>query len=210
MGLLEVIRKILQSNPDGLTPQDLREVIKAEYPSLYGTESHRRNVERGHYKDLDHALLAQIYVAYRNAPDVYADKSVKPMRFSLIGSQEPELELTDEPIELENLDRLESGRGTLYVLGTHLYTKDGREIVKIGITTGSVEQRINQLYTTSVPFRFRVLKQHETKNYAELEQSLHKLLDPFRINRSREYFTDQSLGFVDQVIQIHEEIQRKT
>jgi hypothetical protein len=210
MGLLEVIRKILQSKPEGLTPQELRETIKVEYPALYGTESHRRNVEKGHYKDLDHALLAQIYVAYRAAPDIYADKSVKPMRFNLLGAEESALETADAPIDLENFDRLESGRGTLYVLGTHLYTKDGKEIIKIGITTGSVEQRISQLYTTSVPFRFRVIKQHDTKNYAELEQSLHKLLDPFRINRSREYFTDDCLAFVDQVVQIHEEIQRKT
>lgn len=80
--------------------------------------------------------------------------------------------------------------------------------IKIGITTGSVEQRINQLYTTSVPYRFRVIKQTDTKNYAELEQSLHKILDPFRINRSREYFTDKCLPYIDSLLTIHEEIQK--
>ena len=31
---------------------------------------------------------------------------------------------------------------------------------------------------TGVPFRLTVLKEVETKNFYELEQSLHKLLDP--------------------------------
>jgi hypothetical protein len=75
----------------------------------------------------------------------------------------------------------------MYVLGTNLYTKEGEEIVKIGITTGSVDARISQLYTTGVPFRFRVIKKYETKNYYELEQALHRLLEPYRINRSREF-----------------------
>lgn len=209
VGLLQAIRTILQAKPDGLTPQQIRDVIKREYPSLYGTDSHRSNVEKGHYKDLDHALLAQIYVAYRTASDIYADKSVKPMKFSLMSAEMVPASSEEELVEFENLEKLEEGRGTLYVLGTNLFTKSGDEIVKIGITTGYVEQRINQLYTTSVPYRFRVIKQTETKNYAELEQSLHRILDPFRINRSREYFTEKCLPYIDSLVSIHEDIQRK-
>ena len=209
MGLSQAIRTILQGKPEGLTPQQLRDIIKRDYPALYGTESHRSNVEKGHYKDLDHALLAQIYVVYRTAADIYADKSVKPMKFSLMSSGAGPADSEEESVEFESLEKLEENRGTLYVLGTNLFTRTGEEIIKIGITTGSVEQRINQLYTTSVPYRFRVIKQTETKNYAELEQSLHKLLDPFRINRSREYFTDKCLPFIDSLLAIHEEIQNK-
>jgi hypothetical protein len=208
MSLIQAIRTILQGKPEGLTPQQIRDVIKRDYPDLYGTESHRSNVDKGHYKDLDHALLAQIYVAYRGAPDIYADKSVKPMKFSLMLSSTSPDAADEESVEFENLEKLEEGRGTLYILGTHLFTKTGQEIIKIGITTGSVEQRINQLYTTSVPYRFRVIKQTDTKNYAELEQSLHKILDPFRINRSREYFTDKCLPYIDSLLTIHEEIQK--
>ena len=208
MSLIQAIRTILQGKPEGLTPQQIRDVIKRDYPDLYGTESHRSNVDKGHYKDLDHALLAQIYVAYRTAPDIYADKSVKPMKFSLMLSTASPDATDEESVEFENLEKLEEGRGTLYILGTHLFTKTGQEIIKIGITTGSVEQRINQLYTTSVPYRFRVIKQTDTKNYAELEQSLHKIFDPFRINRSREYFTDKCLPYIDSLLTIHEEIQK--
>ena len=93
------------------------------------------------------------------------------------------------------------------MLGTNLYTKDGEEIVKIGITTGNVNDRINQLYTTGVPFRFRLIKEFETKNYYELEQSIHKLLDPYRINQSREFFTAKCLPFVERIAAIHTDIQ---
>jgi hypothetical protein len=116
----------------------------------------------------------------------------------------------DEAIETENLERLEAGIGTLYVLGTNLHTKSGDEIIKIGITSGDVQARINQLYTTGVPFKFRIIKTIETANYSELEHSLHKLLDPYRINKSREFFVETCLEYVDQVASLHEQILRKT
>lgn len=192
-----------------MTPQQIRETVKANYPDFYGTEPHRRNVEKGHYKDLDHALLAQIYVASRTGGQIFVDKAQKPIRLTLAPGVNDDVSVPDEEIDTENLERLEAGVGTLYVLGTNLYTKSGEEIVKIGITTGTVDSRINQLYTTGVPFRFRVIKEFETKNYYELEQSIHKLLDPYRINRSREFFTEKCLPYVEQIISIHKDIHTK-
>jgi hypothetical protein len=206
MSFSELIKSILRERPQGLTPQQIREIIKREHPNYYGTEAHQRNVEKGHYKDLEHALLAQIYVTSRNGGQFYVDKSFKPFVMSLVPGAAQEADLVDEEIEAESLEKLEAGIGRLYVLGTSLYTKDGEEIVKIGITTGTVESRISQLYTTGVPFRFRIIKDIETKNYYELEQSLHKLLDPYRINKSREFFTDKCLSFLDKVVAIHNEI----
>ncbi|NHZ99567.1 GIY-YIG nuclease family protein [Massilia sp. CCM 8734] len=141
-------------------------------------------------------------VSYRPASNALAVHET----FRLVPGAAQEVNLPDEEIETESLEKLEAGIGRLYVLGTSLYTKGGEEIVKIGITTGTVENRISQLYTTGVPFRFRVMKDIETKNYYELEQSLHKLLDPYRINRSREFFTEKCLPFVDKVVAIHNEI----
>ena len=209
MSFVDLIRLILRTHPEGMTPQQIRETVKANYPDFYGTESHRRNVEKAHYKDLDHALLAQIYVASGTAGQIIVDKTQRPIRLTVTSGEDDDVSLPDEEIDTENLERLEAGVGTLYVLGTNLYTKDGEEIVKIGITTGSVESRVNQLYTTGVPFRFRVIKEFETKNYYELEQSVHKLLDPYRINRSREFFTDKCLPYVEKLVLIHKDIQGK-
>lgn len=212
MSFVELIRQILRAHPEGMTPQQLRDKIKTDHPDYYGTGSHRRNVEKGHYKDLDHALLAQIYVASRNAGQIAVDKSQKPIRLTAVPGSingDDDDDDDDEEIDTENLEKLEAGIGTMYVLGTHLYTKEGDEIVKIGITTGSVEARINQLYTTGVPFRFRVIKEFETKNYYELEQAVHRLLEPYRINRSREFFTGKCLPYVEQIVAIHQGIQGK-
>ncbi|MDF1813419.1 MAG: GIY-YIG nuclease family protein [Verrucomicrobiales bacterium] len=90
------------------------------------------------------------------------------------------------------------------------YTQEGKEIIKIGITTIDVETRIGQLYTTGVPFRFRVICKKDTKNFYELEQSIHKLLAPYRINRAREFFTDDCLPHVEKIVQLHFEIQAAT
>ena len=209
MKFIELLRQILRANPDGVTPQQIRDIIKEQHPEFYGTESHQRNVEKGNYNDLDHALLAQIYVVSRSASDIYADKSQKPMHLSLLSVEGQESDDIGQELDTENLLKLEEGIGTLYVLGTNLYTKEGEEIIKIGITTGSVENRISQLYTTGVPYRFRVISQYETKNYSELEQSLHRLLDPYRINRSREFFTEKALEYIEKVIEIHDDILAK-
>jgi hypothetical protein len=207
---VELIKQILAARPDGMTPQEIRETIKARYPAFYGTEAHRRNVEKGNYHDLDHALLAQIYVTSRSSRQIAADRSRKPMRLSISTDGAvpgpADVSTQDEDIGAENLERLEAGIGTLYVLGTNLFTKEGTEIVKIGITSGNVESRVSQLYTTGVPFRFRVISQFETKNFNLLEQSLHKLLDPYRVNQSREFFLDKCLPHVERVIAIHKDI----
>lgn len=210
MKFIDIIRSILRECPSGMTPQEIRDQIKAEYPDRYGTEAHRRNVDKGHYNNLDHALLAEIYIATRQASDIYSDKSTRPMTLTLEPAspidKSIEAEASDS-IENEDLNRLEKGVGTVYVLGTNLFTETGAEIVKIGITTGNVDQRIQQLYTTGVPTKFRVLQTYYVQNYAELEQALHKLLDPYRINRAREFFIAQCIPYIERIVAIHTEIQ---
>lgn len=208
LSFTDAVRTILRGHPAGMTPQDIREEIKGRYPAYYGTESHLRNVQNGNYKDVDHAVLAQIYIACRSARDIFADKSHKPYRMSLEPDAEP-IELdADDFIEGENLEKLANDVGTLYVLGTNLYMADGIEIIKIGITTGSVDKRIAQLYTTGVPFRFRVISQWETTNYSKLEQALHCLFNRYRINKAREFFTAHCLGHIPDLIEIHRKIEQ--
>ncbi|MGC3932820.1 GIY-YIG nuclease family protein [Pseudomonas atacamensis] len=202
----DAVRRILREHPGGMTPQGIRELVKLRYPEHYGTESHVRNVKNGNYKDIDHALLARIYIACRSATDIFADKTQKPHKMYLgQGAEFGELE-ADDFIEGENLEKLAGDVGTLYVLGTNLHTADGLEIVKIGITTGTVEKRIAQLYTTGVPFRFRIISQWEVTGYAKLEQALHCFFDRFRINKAREFFTAECLRHIPSLIGIYKEV----
>jgi hypothetical protein len=96
-------------HPEGMTPQQIRETIKANYPDFYGTESHRRNVEKGYYKDVDHALLAQIYAASRTAGRIVVDKTQKPLRLTLTLEQGDDVNIPDKEMDTENLERLGAG-----------------------------------------------------------------------------------------------------
>lgn len=195
----ETIRSVVEASQQPLTPQEIKEVVKAQYPEFHGTPSHLRNVERGHYTSLDHALLAQIYGVVRTNDEFFCDYSTKPYRVSLTTG-----ELAEDAPEFEDFDR---SIGNVYVLKTGTYTQKGREIIKIGFTSQNIEKRILQLYTTGVPFQFSVHKVYSTRNFIELEQALHKLLTDFRINKSREFFTDDALPFIDGVVEIHRLIQ---
>ena len=207
LSFTDVVREILRQHPEGLTSQQIREIVKVEYPQHVGTPSHLKNVAAGNYKDVDHAVLARIYLACRGASDITVDKSRKPHLMTLLADAASGETQADDFIEGEDLAKLEADIGTLYVLSTGLYTAEQVEIVKIGITTGPVDKRISQLYTTGVPFRFTVLSQLETTNYSKLEQALHCLFDKYRINKSREFFTAHCLQFLPDLIAIHRKIE---
>ncbi len=62
-------------------------------------------------------------------------------------------------------------------------------LVKIGLTTDSVESRIAQLSTHSgVPLPFECYFAAEVKNCDKLEKTLHQLFSENRINPKREFF----------------------
>ncbi len=85
MRFSDIVKEILSSISNPVTPQDIRDDVKMKYPDFYGTSAHFRNVEKGHYKDIDHALLAQIYTLVGTSNAFLCDKSTKPMKVSLVG-----------------------------------------------------------------------------------------------------------------------------
>jgi len=89
MKFTDVVKNILISCSHPMSPQEIRDEIKMKHPDFYGTPAHLRNVEKGHYKDIDHALLAQIYSLVRTNNSFLSDKSTKPIKVSLIGSGIP-------------------------------------------------------------------------------------------------------------------------
>lgn len=88
MTFTDVVKDILVSSSHPLTPQDICEIVKNNYPQHYRTPSHLRNVEKGYYKDPHHALLAQIYSLVRVNKSFFCDTSLKPMKISLISPDE--------------------------------------------------------------------------------------------------------------------------
>lgn len=85
MKFSDIVKNILSSSSTPMTPQEIRDQVKMKHPDFYGTPTHQRNVEKGHYKDLDHALLAQIYTISGTSDIFKCDKSTKPMKIFLSG-----------------------------------------------------------------------------------------------------------------------------
>lgn len=203
MQFIDAVISVIKEAGSALSPAEIRERLKVSYPQFYGTDSHRGLVSSGSCQSLDHALMLQVYNLAKNR-HFTCDRSTKPMRLSI--SDEEITQHEEEEVELISDEAIEKDIGTLYVLKTGTFTKDGKEIIKIGITSGDVEQRITQLYTTGVPYRFSVHATFKISGFIEIERVLHTMLNKFRLNNSREFFTDESLQFVDKIIALHKEI----
>ena len=108
MSFIDLIRQILRMNPESMTPQQIREVIKIHYPDFYGTESHQRNVEKGYYRNIDDAVLAQIYSS-RTANEIVVDKTQKPLRLTLSNGQGDDINIIGKEMDIEKPKRLKAG-----------------------------------------------------------------------------------------------------
>ncbi len=81
ISFMNAIKQIVSNSP--LTPQEIRDEIEKNYSYLYGTETHHKNVDKGHYQHIAHAVLAQIYSQTKDNKDFLIDKSTKPLTIGL-------------------------------------------------------------------------------------------------------------------------------
>lgn len=200
----EAIFEIVKMSSNPLTPQEIRDKLKADFPEFYNTLSHQKAVANGHMNSLDHCLLADVYTYVKGSGKFLLDKSVKPYTIAL-----PTTDEASESIDEEIPEDLSKENGIVYILSTGVYTSTQKKILKIGFTTQDLQTRINQLYTTGSPFKFEVLKSYKVSNYMELEQAIHKLLDPYRLSSAREFFSEDGLEFVESIVELHNKIQGK-
>lgn len=62
------------------------------------------------------------------------------------------------------------------------------DLIKVGLTTGSVESRMTQLNTSGVPLPFECYFAAEVDDCVKVEKTLHQLFSEHRINPRREFF----------------------
>jgi hypothetical protein len=75
--------------------------------------------------------------------------------------------------------------GKIYILST----RDNRDILKIGYTNRTVEERVKEINSaTGVLIPYGVRAMWIIKSAKEVEAELHSLLAPFRIRQDREFF----------------------
>jgi T5orf172 domain len=202
MQFIDAVVAVIGRSGESLSPAEIRDRLKLYYPQFYGTDSHAGMVERGSCQSLDHALMLQVYNLAKNSRFI-CDRSSRPMKLSL---SEVEKLPIDDGSEFVSAESIEQDFGVVYVLKTGTFTKMGKEIVKIGITSGDINSRVSQLFTTGVPYRFQVYAVYKITGFIEVERALHLLLNKYRLNNSREFFSDEVLPFVEKIVALHEDI----
>ncbi len=80
-------------------------------------------------------------------------------------------------------------KGYVYILTNPSFKEDW---VKIGKTSRSVEERVNDLDNTAVPLPFQIYATIQTAKYNEVEKMVHKMMDKLnehlRVRKNREFF----------------------
>ena len=77
-------------------------------------------------------------------------------------------------------------KGSVYVMSNPAYKKD---LLKVGFTTKTPEERAKDLFQTGVPDEFEVKYKAEFENAEKAEKQIHSLLEGCRHNKRREFFT---------------------
>ena len=75
-------------------------------------------------------------------------------------------------------------RGRVYVLTNESMPN----LVKVGMTTRSVTQRMNELFQTGVPTPFELYAEYECPDCSEVESIVHDRLAECRVGEGREFF----------------------
>ena len=93
--------------------------------------------------------------------------------------------------------------GYVYILTNPSFKED---IVKIGLTSGTVEKRMKELHTTGVPTPFEKYASIKTAKFHEVERFMHHSLsllsEGCRVNDNREFFRiapEKALSFMQEI-----------
>lgn len=96
--------------------------------------------------------------------------------------------------------------GYVYILTNPSFKDD---IVKIGLTSGTVEKRMKKLHTTGVPTPFEKYASIKTAKYEEVERFMHHCLsllsEGSRVNDNREFFRigpEKALSFMLEIAEL--------
>lgn len=83
------------------------------------------------------------------------------------------------------------------------------DLIKIGHTKRTVEERVNELYTTGVPERFKIVHKYPCEDHERLERAIHKKLANYRHNPEREFFRYPADDALQMLRTLHERSWRK-
>ena len=95
-------------------------------------------------------------------------------------------------------------KGSIYIMKNPSFREEN--MLKIGQTKHSVEQRAKNLFTTGLPESFNVVYQQDVPDCVRAEKLIHKKLSRYRFSNRREFFVlplNKAIKIVQEVIQEH-------
>jgi len=84
----------------------------------------------------------------------------------------------------------------------YIFTNPWYRCIKIGKTSRDAETRREELDNTSVPDEFEIYGILQTKQYSEVEDLIHRLLDPYRVRDNREFFNIEPKKALEEFVKV--------
>ncbi len=86
----------------------------------------------------------------------------------------------EEKIGIEDNNK----KGIVYILTNEAMPN----LVKVGVTYTTIDQRMRELYTAGVPVPFECFHASVVENAKDVERRIHRAFAKYRINKNREFF----------------------
>lgn len=153
---------------------EIREKIKQETAERKALEEERKRIELEEKKYNDEIARVKQQAATASASEIEAlNKRILELQGML----------SDVAVKKEDIVRLQNGKaGNIYVISN--LGSFGENIFKIGMTRRlDPQDRIDELGSASVPFKFDVHSFIFSENAVELEGQLHQRLNAHRVNK---------------------------
>lgn len=152
----------------------LREQMRQEAAERKALEQERKRVEREEEKFNNE--IARVAAQLQQASEAEAEK----LRAQILSLQ---ASLSDITIKKDEITSLQNGKaGNVYIISN--LGSFGENVFKIGMTRRlDPQERIDELGSASVPFKFDVHSFIFSENAVELENALHDKLNSHRVNK---------------------------
>lgn len=153
----------------------LREQMRQEAEERKALELERKRVEKEENK-----FISEIEKTKASLEQASSDEEVQNLKSKLLELQQ---QLSGIAIKKEEIANLQNGKaGNVYIISN--LGSFGQDIFKIGMTRRlDPQDRVNELGSASVPFKFDVHSFIFSQDAVELEKKLHDILNNKRLNK---------------------------
>jgi len=141
-----------------------------------------------------------------NPEEIGNDKNGKPLKGKTwVNRTESFYQAKEDELIVKRKDNeifTGANAGYIYIMRNPSLPKD---VYKIGLTRNTTDHRAKQLSNTSVPDKYSIMREWNTKDCVLAEKEIHKLLEKYRVDEKREFFRiDMRLAndTIDEVINI--------